>query len=132
VTKIVTFVVVIAKHALYCFEMSNAGVRKKPETNFRKNKVIPFLKTLNNCFYFPIQQRSLIGDPDFLICLNGTFVSLELKADNGILAPLQEYKANEIRKCKGLSFVVNPSSWDEVKEKLIQISKGEYHDRIKT
>ena len=100
-------------------------IRKKLETNFRQNSVIPFLKTLQNTMAFPIQQVSIRGDPDYILCVAGRFVSLELKSEGGDLAALQKYKKYQIEKCGGVGFVANPQTWAAVKAALLQLDQGE-------
>lgn len=91
---------------------------QKPETKFRNNQVTPFLKKLKNCQYFPIQQLAIHDDPDFILCIRGNFVALELKADDGELRPLQSYKLDEVKRAGGTSLVAMPSNWVKVKEIL--------------
>lgn len=98
----------------------------KPETAFRTRYVDPFLKTLKNTVKFSIQQMSLNGHPDMLICVRGKFVALELKARGGRLEPLQEHFLNLIRSAGGLALVATPDNWPEIKDILLQLSKGEY------
>lgn len=101
----------------------------KPETVFRQSKVIPFLKTLKNTAYFPIQQASIVGDPDFLLCICGRFVALELKSDEGVLSDLQRYNLQYIRnRGQGKAFVAEPKTWDSIKEILTKLSEGEHID----
>lgn len=98
----------------------------KNETKFRSSKVVPFLKTLNNCHFFSIQQASISGTPDILACIGGTFVALELKSDKGKLSTLQQYQLEQIREAGGVSYVVFPNNWDVVKEKLQSLNSGEF------
>lgn len=95
----------------------------KPETVFRVTKVKPFLETLKHTFSFPIQQLSIVGTPDFLICCNGFFVALELKSLGGKLSKLQEYNLNEVKRTGGISIVATPTNWDEVQRFLTNLTK---------
>ena len=72
-----------------------------------------------------IQQVVLRGTPDFLLCINGVFVALELKK-SGMEAPteLQLYNLRKITEARGLALVVYPENWAEVYECLHQISKN--------
>lgn len=99
----------------------------KPETNFRNNKVVPWLKkNLENLDLTSLQQLSLVGDPDLYLCLNGWAIVLELKALGGKATPLQEHKLkNFSEKGKGGAFVVDPANWEEVQKILQRIDKGE-------
>lgn len=93
----------------------------KPETAFRKNRVIPFLKTLKNIAFFPIQQISISGDPDFFVCLNGNFVALEIKSKGGRTRPLQEKKLSDVVRAGGLAIVAEPSNWEQVKKQMSKL-----------
>lgn len=98
----------------------------KKETKFRTGKVDPFLKTLENCFAISLQQVSLRGDADKILCINGWYVWLELKTDTGKLSKLQEYKASLVRAAGGMDLLARPSNWGEVKAFLIELNKGIY------
>ncbi len=91
----------------------------KKETSFRKNKVIPFLKTLNRTSFFPIQQKTIRGDADFILCCQGFFVWLELKTDEGESDPLQVYKASCVTQTGGISIVAAPFNWKLVRDFLL-------------
>lgn len=90
---------------------------KKPETTF-KERIRPHLEALPNAFWEKIQNRTVRGVPDFLGCVNGVFVALELKTDDGELDPLQTYKLWRIRECGGVAMTVTPSVWPQVLEEL--------------
>lgn len=97
----------------------------KPETAFRVGHFDPFVKTLKNCCAFSIQQVSINGDPDKLLCIRGKFVAAELKARGGKLRPLQEYRLKQVRDAGGIALVVDPDNWDETKKYLVQLDRGE-------
>lgn len=97
---------------------------QKPETVFRNGQVRPFLKTLKNTAFFPIQQLAIIGDPDFMLCCFGIFVALELKASGGKTRPIQQRKLDEVTRCHGISIVATPENWNEVKNKLTHLDRG--------
>jgi len=99
----------------------------KKETNFRVNKVRPFLKTLRHTKFFPIQQLTIIGDPDFLLCVRGLFISLELKKDKKEkLRKLQEVKQDEVVDAGGISIKADPDNWEEVKQFLKTLDGGRH------
>ena len=99
---------------------------KKPETIFRENKVIPFLKTLKHTAYFPIQQKAIRGDPDFILCINGLFVGLELKKDEATQPDaLQKSKHRYIRDDGGgFVIVAHPENWDVCAKFLSTLDRG--------
>lgn len=100
----------------------------KPETRFRTNKVIPFLKTLKNTAYFPIQQIAICGDSDFHLCCAGRFVALELKIPGKKAEPLQQAKLDWVTRTHGVSLVADPTNWESVKDSLQRLDRGDCHD----
>ena len=56
------------------------------------------------------------GTPDILACVNGYFLAIEVKADNGKPTPLQLVKIDDIRKAGGFAYVVYPSGWERLKD----------------
>jgi hypothetical protein len=92
-----------------------------PERRFRVNTVDPFLKKLEHGYFMSIQQLSISGTPDKIGLINGRFVALELKADNGRVSKLQEFVLGMITKCGGVALVVSPSNWPETKLRLQQL-----------
>jgi hypothetical protein len=96
----------------------------KPETQFRK-RVRDFLKKLPNTAFFPIQQVTIRGDPDFFLCVYGQFVALELKSKEGDTTPLQEFKLGEVKRAGGYALVASPKNWGDVKESLQKLATGE-------
>lgn len=98
----------------------------KKETQFRAGKVIPFLKKLIGTSYFPIQQQTIRGDADFILCCRGVFVWLELKAHEGAaIAPVQQAKADWVRHTGGVALIASPDNWDSVKLLLNHLNKGD-------
>ncbi len=97
---------------------------EKPETRFRR-KVVKWIKeNLNNTVVFSLQQLSLIGDPDLILCCSGLFVALEIKSEKGRLSALQAHKLGLIKsKGLGYAFEVNPFNFKTVQELLISIEK---------
>ena len=96
-------------------QLSGTIMAQKAETVFRV-RVTKFLKTLNNAAYFPIQQVAIRGTPDFLLCVKGHFIALELKRDDkqGVKG-LQAYNRTWIMRCGGDHFVVTPENWEMMK-----------------
>lgn len=100
----------------------------KPETKFRTTQVIPFLKTLKNTAYFPIQQLAIVGDADYFLCCRGRFVALELKAKGERPRPIQQVKLDWVTKAKGLALVADPSNWERIKALLLKLDQGDDYD----
>ena len=98
---------------------------KKPETLF-KERIRPKLESLPNTWVEKIQQKCIRGTPDFLCCISGVFVALELKVDAPI-EPLQKHKLEKIAMCGGIAIVVTPENWDETYQFLRQIANEAEH-----
>lgn len=103
---------------------------KQGETKF-KEKIWPQLKEMENSFFEKIQQVGIRGTPDFLGCVNGYFVALELKRDEDTEPePLQEYKLKKIMAAGGVALKVDPQNWPRIFEILTQLAKGEVKIKI--
>jgi hypothetical protein len=90
------------------------------EKNF-ENKVKKYLKE-KGCYFVKywgggVYTRS--GIPDLLVCCNGHFVGVELKADKGKPSQLQIFNLKEINKSGGIGVLLYPKDFDKFK-KLIE------------
>lgn len=56
------------------------------------------------------------GTPDLLICLNGVFMAVEVKATRGRPTKLQQYKINLINKAGGVAMVLYPKDFNNFKK----------------
>ena len=65
-----------------------------------------------------IQQRTIKGTPDILMCLKGRFVAIELKTEDGVVSILQQHNLKIIKQSGGLSYVLTPENEDEVINEL--------------
>ena len=52
------------------------------------------------------------GIPDLLVCCNGRFLGVEIKAPNGRPSPLQLYNLREIDKSGGFGVLLYPNQWE--------------------
>lgn len=101
---------------------------KKKETVF-KEKVAGALETLPNTFYEKIQQVAKRGTPDFLCCIAGRFVAIELKTDTGIPDALQEYKLKRIAGAGGVGIIMTPMNFSATFDALLELAhEGEIPD----
>lgn len=73
---------------------------------------------------FFANRMTKTGIPDILACVNGYFVGIEVKAQNGHPSALQLHHCSEIRKAGGFSFVVYPSAYDQLKEVIKNLNQG--------
>lgn len=84
---------------------------QKPESVFRK-RVRAAITELKYTCMIPIQQKAIRGVPDFLLCVNGAFVALELKSTGNCEASkLQRFWLNEIHRAGGVGIVTCPECW---------------------
>ncbi len=89
-----------------------------------ENKVKAFLKE-QGCWVLKTWSNGIQreGIPDLLVCCNGSFIGIELKAENGNPSELQLWNIDQINKAGGYAFVLYPSQFEELK-KLIRSIKG--------
>ena len=81
-----------------------------------ENKIKAYLKSIGAYFIKTHGDRfSRIGTPDIIACVNGYFVAVEVKADNGKPSDLQLYHLDEIRKAGGHSFLLYPKDFENFK-----------------
>lgn len=73
---------------------------------------------------FFANRMTKTGVPDILASVNGYFVGIEVKAQNGHPSELQMYNVRKIRESGGFAFVVYPSGYEQL-EKIID---GLRHD----
>jgi hypothetical protein len=69
-----------------------------------------------------IQQVCIRGTPDFLCCISGVFVAIELKMPGESPDPLQYYKLTTIAKTGGIAIVLSPENFDKTLEFLKDIA----------
>lgn len=94
--------------------MRDAPVKEKNITN----KILNYLKSLDNCFCFKEHggMYGTAGIPDIICCFNGRFIAFEVKTEKGKLTKLQEITIHRIKEAKGKAFKV--TSLEEVKNIL--------------
>lgn len=96
------------------------------EKNF-ENKIKAWLKD-HDCYFvkFFANRMTKTGVPDILASVNGYFVGIEVKAQNGRPSELQLYNVRKIRESGGFAYIVYPSGWDELKEILTGLLKDNF------
>lgn len=95
------------------------------EKNF-ENKVKKFLKD-EGCYCVKYWGGGLFttsGIPDLLICCNGHFLGVEIKAENGKPSQLQLMNITKIKQAGGIALVLYPKDFDYFK-KLIKDLKND-------
>lgn len=92
------------------------------EKNF-ENRIKKFLKEQGCYFikYWGGGQFTKSGIPDLLICCNGYFVAVEVKAENGKPSELQLWNIEEIKKAGGIAMVLYPNQFEEFKKIIFSL-----------
>ena len=67
------------------------------------------------------------GVPDLLCCVNGYFVAVEVKAQNGRPSALQVHNCTEIRVAGGFAFILYPSGFEEFKKFIKGLKKDTFN-----
>ena len=106
------------------------------EKNF-ENKVKKFLEEEGCWFlkYWGGAAYTKAGIPDLLVCCNGYFLGVELKAPNGKASPLQIHNLKKIDESGGYGILLYPKDFEMFKG-LIQalkesnISSGLYYQAL--
>lgn len=94
-----------------------------PEKSF-ENKIKDFLDRQGVWYVkFFANRMTKKGIPDILACINGYFVGIEVKAQNGKPSDLQIYRCEKIRKAGGFAFVLYPSGFDDFKKFVKELRK---------
>lgn len=89
------------------------------------------MEGLPNTWFTKTQQRTIRGTPDYLACVNGVFVGIELKrsAKEKMKLTLQAHNVNKINRAQGLGLFVYPENWDKVQKVLTTLSQRGTYDR---
>lgn len=89
-----------------------------PEAKVKK-KVYKILKD-NGAYYFsPIMNGyGKAGVPDVIACCNGHFIGIECKAGKNVPTELQWANLKEIKKCGGVSLVINEENLEDLQDTL--------------
>lgn len=97
------------------------------EKNF-ENRLKKFLES-EGCWFvkFFANAYTKSGIPDLLVCCNGYFLGIEVKAPNGKPSELQKLNVNKISDANGIAVVLYPDQFDEFKE-MIKWLKADRYD----
>lgn len=90
-----------------------------------ETKIKKFLEQ-ENCWYVKYFANAYTskGIPDLLCCVNGYFLAVEVKAENGRASELQKWNVDKIRSCGGKAIILKPSQFDSFRE-LVKALKDE-------
>lgn len=89
-----------------------------------EDKVKKFLKE-EGCYFIKTHGDRFAkkGTPDLLVCCNGFFIGVELKAENGKPSELQLHHVEQIKKSGGIAQILYPKEFENFK-KLIRFLKN--------
>jgi Holliday junction resolvase len=98
------------------------------EKNF-ENKIKRHIESVGGYLvkYFA-NRMTKVGIPDLLTCVNGYFLAIEVKAENGRPSDLQIYNIEKIRKSGGFAVIVKPHDF----EKLDRLTNCLMHNNLST
>lgn len=91
-----------------------------------ENRVKKFL-TEQSCWYIKYWGGggyTKSGIPDLLICCNGVFLGVELKASKGKPSDLQKHQIRQIRKAGGMAFTLYPNEFEEFKKLIFNLNSS--------
>ena len=88
------------------------------EKNFEK-RIKKYLKD-NNCWYCKnfANAYTKSGIPDILACVNGKFIAIEVKAQNGRATELQLRNQKQIQDAGGIAYILFPSQFEKFKSEI--------------
>ena len=94
------------------------------EKEFEK-KVKQFLKE-QHCWVLKTWSNGVQreGVPDLLVCCDGFFIGIELKAEEGEPSKLQLWNIDKIRESEGIAIVLYPEKFDQFKHMIKLIRSG--------
>lgn len=77
--------------------------------------------------YWAGAQYTKSGIPDILCCINGYFVGVEVKAQNGKPSEIQIFNIRKINAAGGFAFVLYPSAFDQFKQFVEDLERERYN-----
>lgn len=88
-----------------------------------ENEIKKFLQSLPNCWYFKVFGGGFqkAGIPDILACVNGVFVAIEVKAENGTPSALQKRNIRLINEAGGIGYILYPCDFEKFKTEIRRI-----------
>ena len=95
------------------------------EKNF-ENRVKKFLED-EKCYfikYWGGGQFTKAGVPDLLVCCDGYFLGIELKAANGRPSELQLKTLEKITRANGFAFLLYPKDFENFKSFIQELKEG--------
>lgn len=97
-----------------------------------ENKIKAFLEKQGAWFikYWAGSQFTKAGVPDILACVDGHFVAVEVKAQNGKPSELQLHTINKIREAGGFAIVLYPSGFNQFKQFIVDLKCEKFNKEM--
>jgi hypothetical protein len=94
------------------------------EKNF-ENRLKKFLED-EGCWFvkFFANAYTKSGVPDLLVCCNGYFIGVEVKAPKGKPSELQKWNIDKINEANGIGVVLYPDQFTDFKELILCLNDG--------
>ncbi len=67
------------------------------------------------------------GIPDLLVCCNGYFVAIEVKAQTGKPSELQKHTVQKINEAGGHAIILQPNQFDNFKNLIDRLKKDDLY-----
>lgn len=67
------------------------------------------------------------GIPDLILCVNGFFITVELKAPNGKASELQKMNTARINQSNGIGIILFPDGFEQFKEIMKGVINCKHH-----
>lgn len=67
------------------------------------------------------------GIPDLIICANGIFMTVELKASNGHASELQKMNTARINQSNGIGIILFPEGFEDFKNLMKGVMQCKFH-----
>jgi Holliday junction resolvase len=68
-------------------------------------------------------RNTRAGVPDILACVNGRFVAIEVKAENGKPTELQKWNVEQIKGSGGIAMILYPQDWERFAAMIDEVLK---------
>jgi len=91
-----------------------------------EDKIKKFLKSYPENIWFYKHWAgaySQSGIPDIIACINGHFVGIEVKAEDGHPSPLQIRNIDLIQRSKGYAYILYPKDFEQFKTDMRALIK---------
>lgn len=106
------------------------GVKRKPEDNFKKKKLIPFLETFEEGFIYEVvysksgYYATKDSIPDVLFWHHVQCYAFETKSKTGTAGKKQKIRHEEMRKAGIIVIIVNENNFEATKQYMLANCTG--------